>query len=219
MAVVFDSSSTASGVAVTTLSWSHTSSGTNRALVASAQGALGTINSYKYDASDLTFIGSATTAGGHQTHQFKLAGQTTGPKTVEIVLSAASDVVGSVVSATNVDQSSIVGSQVSNSGSDATITVNVPSATTELVVDAALLDDFDNNGAMTVGAGQTSRVNAINGNSVSGVSTEPGAATVTMSWDVTVLPEPWVTIAVSFIEFTEPSAVEDQIFNLFEYQF
>ena len=99
-----------------------------------------------------------------------------------------------IISFTGVDQTTPLGTSGIASGLSASPTVDVSSATGELVVDV-----LANEGASTVtaGASQTERWNQVNttedGLQNSG-STEPGASTVTMSWSITS--DDWVIIAV-----------------------
>lgn len=102
-----------------------------------------------------------------------------------------------VVSLTGVDQTTPVGTEATAEGSSTTPSVAVSSAAGELVVDA--VGGFSPAGSVAVGAGQTSRVENENwgGNdAAAGMSTEDGAASVTMSW--TISSAPWSIVGVPF---------------------
>lgn len=106
---------------------------------------------------------------------------------------------------TGVDQTTPFGTPATATGTAATITVNISSATGELVVDA--VKSFrTGNTALSPGANQTEHVDINSGATDShAVSTEAGAATVTMSWtytDGTLTDYSWATAGVSL----KPSA-------------
>ncbi len=84
-----------------------------------------------------------------------------------------------------VDQTTSTGSVATNSGSSTTASVDVSSAAGELVIDAVGSGlNAGSTGSATVGADQTSRANfAVSGNHRHLGSEEPGAGTVTMSWE------------------------------------
>ncbi len=99
-----------------------------------------------------------------------------------------------VASYTNVDQITFFGTIVTASGSSSPITVAVASAVDELVHDFVVEKDGS---SLAVGAGQTQRWNLVGqpGDVEGGGSTEPGAASVTMSWTVSGTVG-WATIGV-----------------------
>ena len=98
------------------------------------------------------------------------------------------------ITATNVSQSSPLGTPASATGSSTAATVNVSSATDELVLDIVGTGTL----VSTVGANQTQRwLQNVNFNSQCGngaMSTEAGAASVTMSWTVTS--DSWAILGV-----------------------
>lgn len=110
-----------------------------------------------------------------------------GSQTVAVTLTATEHVIGAV-SYSGVHQTAPTGTAATANGNDATPTVNVTSASGELVADNVCLRG--NTGqSLAVGAGQTQIWNRASdgsgqttGTCWGGGSTEPGAATVTMSW-------------------------------------
>ena len=78
---------------------------------------------------------------------------------------------------TGVDQGVPLGAFAGANGNSGTASVNVSSASGELV-----FDTVDHYNSLTVGANQTQRWKTGSASTYSGGSTEPGAATVTMSW-------------------------------------
>lgn len=184
------------------VSFSHTvSSGDDRLLVvctayrdASGNGA----TSVTWGGTALTELGSVYFAGGHDpiVQIWYLVAPSSGTNTVEITFSTAKDDTDAIaLDFTGVDQASPWGTVATNSGAatNPTITVDVSSAAGELVVDNAAGRDSL---TFTVGAGQTEHANQNPGDQLQqGVSTEPGAATTTMSWSTSGDFSRWVTIA------------------------
>ena len=108
-----------------------------------------------------------------------------GPTTLNLV-----DVFIGVTTWTGVDQTTPLGTFVSASAvGGTTLTVDVTSATGELVHDTA----FCEGDCSAAGAGQTERWKIDRG----GGSTEAGASTVTMSWTQVVPPDDWAIGAAS----------------------
>src|SRR5262249_3242813 len=127
-----------------------------------------------------------------------------GTGSIVVTVSAAKRLVGGAASFSNVDLTTPHGAFVSAIGNSTTASVAVPSAAGELVVDTAAATGDAN--SLTVGAGQTQRWNAATGNGGGEArgagSTEPGAASVTMSWTLGASKN-WSIGAVSL----KPSAV------------
>ena len=108
-----------------------------------------------------------------------LVAPTTGTHDVVISQSGANDVVGGATSWTGVDQATPFGPTAVADGTASPATVDVTSASSEVVVDVV---GARNAATLTVGAGQTQRWNLGAGVIDGGGSSEPGAATVAMSW-------------------------------------
>lgn len=183
MAVLFDAASVTTGSGIGPFTWAHTCTGSDRAL---------DVNISIYDSADfptsvtyngvaLTLIGS-TSNGQYTVYQYYLIAPATGANNIEVAVSGnVFDFVGSGVSLTGVDQTTAIGTQAVNSGTDTTPTVNVTSAANEYVIDALIIT---HGGTLTVDGSQTQQAQAIGGAGfVKGASsTEGGAATTTMSW-------------------------------------
>lgn len=183
MAVLFDAASVTTGSGTGPFTWAHTCTGSDRAL---------DVNISIYDSADfptsvtyngvaLTLIGS-TSNGQYTVYQYYLIAPATGANNIEVAVSGnVFDFVGSGVSLTGVDQTTAIGTQAVNSGTDTTPTVNVTSAANEYVIDALIIT---HGGTLTVDGSQTQQAQAIGGAGfVKGASsTEGGAATTTMSW-------------------------------------
>mgnify|MGYP003532056547 FL=1 len=194
----FDASSFFSGSGAGPVTGAHTCSGSDRALC---------VNVHIYDSGDsptgvtyngvaLSFIGSASN-GQYSVYQFYLIAPASGANTVSVTLSGpVFDVGVSVVSMTGVHQSTAIGTSASASGSDTTPTVDVSSAVSDLVLDGLVMV---HSGTLSVGAGQTARVNAVTGNAFIkyASSTEDGASTTTMSWSNTTS-QAWAIMSTPF---------------------
>ena len=126
----------------------------------------------------------------------------TGAQTVAVTLSSTKRFVIGAVSLIGVDATTPRGTPAAGTGTTMTATVEVSSATDELVVDVVAKQN--NTEAITVGASQTQRVNdnttnATEGNNViGGMSTEPGAEVVGMTWDWTTTNRQWAIVAIPF---------------------
>ena len=110
------------------------------------------------------------------------------------------DVVGGASSFSNVDQTTPTGTVASNSGTDNLPNVKLASAVNEIVLDVVAADKDAN--SLSVGPGQTQRWNRNPGDVYGGGSTEPGAATVGMTWTLGSS-DPWGILAVAI----KPSTV------------
>lgn len=146
----------------------------------------------------------STIAGGSGAERittFRRVGAGTGNKTVEATFTGANSIaIGTARSYCDVDQTTPLGTAATDS-SDGTVpapTVNVTSATGELVIDSTLV--LSTPSTATVGAGQTQRSNLTDfadSNFRQVESDEAGAApNVTMSWGLEAA-HPWLTIGVS----------------------
>lgn len=178
MAIVFDAAASDTGSGGNQLTTSHTSTGSDRYVLIGvwAEGGV-SISSISYGAQTPSLLHAHSVGAGWL---YGLSAPNTGGQTVTVNLSGTSTRAAmGIVSYTGVSGAgTAVESEVSG-GSP--LTVNVSSAAGQMVVDFAVfaLD------AMTVGAGQTSRVELDDFESTFrslGMSDEPGASTTTMSW-------------------------------------
>jgi hypothetical protein len=188
MAVAFDNVTTDTGTSASSTSFSHTTSGEQRLLLV-------WISNYPSENQSgpaptaVTYGGVSMTAEGNVTDGFpndeshlylySLVNPASGPNTVSVTWSASvTEFQVVAISFTGVDQADATGLFQSNQGSSTTPSVNVSSEAGDMVADCAIV--FDR--TFTVGSGQTERFNLNGTNQDSAGSTEPGAATVTMSW-------------------------------------
>lgn len=197
MAIAFDVLSQSADVSgVSSVSWSHTVTGTDPFLF------VGAANIDYVTLSGVTYNGTAmTTAWDHQplagqNSGSTLAGPATGSNTVAVTWTGTVSSGGRAAAASysGVHQTVPTGAGVTANGSASPATRSVSSAAGEMVIDFPLA--FGNIG---VGAGQTARMDEtgwIAGSSAAGFSEEAGAATVTMSW--TISPSDfWATGAIA----------------------
>ena len=203
MAIAFDNANSVKGTAVanlTTGAW--TIAGSDRVLIAGmgwSDGTPATYTSIKWGGSGgtaLTQIGSTLASGSfHRVAVARLIAPTAASQTLYGEVSAAQgEFCLGGVSFTGVHQTTPVGTEATATGSGTgttfTATVDVSSAADEVVIDMAYGGSTSNAGTQTiaVGAGQTMRweQESIGTFQAGTQSTEPGAASVTMSEDYTI---------------------------------
>ena len=233
--VAFDNVTANAGPNVNTvnLTFSHTvGSGSNRILILciSLRDGNVVVNNATYAATALTNLG-VVNAGGNQnrTEIWFLKAPPTGTASVVVNLSQSKRIIATAISFTGVNQTTPLAfaSAASTGGGSTSASVTVTSAPGQLVLDTVSANgDAD---TLTLGAGQTERWNTASGigtagNARGGGSTEPGAASVTMSWTLGVS-KPWSIGAVSLIpaattavQFADARAVRYDHANLVEWR-
>lgn len=214
-AIAFDAQATPafSTANVATLSTAgFTISGANRILIVGVLSGAGTpvdpttVKAGGCSGTNMTQVGSTVNVGGNvKLTMWRLTstqGLGTGSTVVCVAWPSNQDETGIVAASyTGVDQTTPLGTPATATvTSSAAPTVNVTSATGELVVDVVgFLDSGGANRTLTVGAGQTSRgeVEGANlGSEGLGTSEEAGAATTTMSWTISAAIDAWGIIGV-----------------------
>jgi hypothetical protein len=184
--VAVDAAASASISSGSSLSWSHTASGTNRLVIVGVSWVFNNtgfpppaITSITYGGTAMILIGSRI-QDDHEVAQYQLINPPTGAQTVSVTFaSAISGAVGGSISFTGVNQTTPTGTFAAANGKSSTPSVTVASAAGEIVIDTI---EFDSGATtLTVGAGQTQRWSRHPYNWGAG-STEAGAASVTMSW-------------------------------------
>lgn len=188
--ISFDASSNSGyQAASSSYSWSHTCSGANRYLVVgvSMLSISQTVSSVTYNSVGLSLLGSRSSiTGACRVELWGLVAPVTGSNTVAVTLSGSIASAAGAVSFTGVNQTSSTESfnsaQATNGVSAADATVDVTTvADGDWCVDALATDDT----AVTVGAGQTQRMNVTGVGGSGAMSTEgpkSPAGAVTMSW-------------------------------------
>ncbi|HVG35254.1 MAG TPA: C25 family cysteine peptidase [Pyrinomonadaceae bacterium] len=210
-------------LAARTFSWSHTiGAGTSRVLIVGVSSytnpaaAYPAVLSVTYNGVPLTRLNdpvlqparSTDLSNGVEMFILKEPLPAAGTYTVAVNLNAGVEyAVGGSVSFNGVNQTTPNRPFQSASGTSTTPSVVVTSATNEMVIDT--VSTQFNGGTLLVGAGQTERWNGVSCfgglNSVGAGSTEPGAATTTMSWAQTNS-VPWAIGAVSLIPLAPTEA-------------
>ena len=179
--VNFDAASSAQGSG-TTMTWSHIVTGTNTFLWVGIVNNRIPVSSVTYAGQALTFLGTEKEGDARLEIWFKVA-PLTGTNNIVVTLSAAGVMVAGASSWTGVDQTNPMGTPVFDKFEGGNPTVTVNSALGEEVVDA--ISSFDAAGLPTVGPVQAQRWNLQNTTdpmNFGAGSSEPGAASVTMSW-------------------------------------
>lgn len=180
----FDAANFTSVVSGTTCSFSHTATGSNLgAIVGISWRGTPTVSTQVYGASGMTSHATATNASNNTKAQmFRLIAPATGAQTVTTTFSASVDgAICGVVTFSAANQTTLLDAAATADAVSGNPTVNVTSATGEIVVDVVSID----RGAPTVGGGQTQHWNdddANDGDVFGAGSREAGASSVTMSW-------------------------------------
>lgn len=212
MALAFDAASSQVGALVSSLTWSHTCTGSELALLVgvgfSPDGcAAYSISGVTYDSVPMTSIGSVGDPSGDcmSVQQWKLSAPSSGAHNVVVTFTGNVYAVAGAASFTGASQDTgtLTGTQATASDMTATtssITVNVTSAAGEIVFDTAMAGG--DGGALTVNGSQDQRFlrGQSHGDAAGipniGGSTEAGAASVTMSWVISGN-DVWLTAGVA----------------------
>ena len=183
MAIAFDAATTGTAANAASLTFSHTvgAGGVDRFLTVGVSFQNRVVNGVTYAGTAMVSVGTLQN-GVARMHLWQLVAPATGANNVVITMSGGGvAIVGIAVSYTGVHQTTSLGTFASASGNSTAVTVDIASAVNDLVIDCVGTDGAGTP-TLTVGAGQTQRGNADAGNTLGAGSTEPGAATVTMSW-------------------------------------
>jgi len=194
----------------TTLIWSHTvGNGNNRILIVGVaiHNSVRTVSSATYGSQNLTFIGQSMDGSGKvEVNLYQLLAPPVGTANVTIVINVGDRISGGSVSFTGVSQTTPLGAFASAGGSGLSGSVNVASATNEVVVDimGATADAL----TLTPGSLQTQQWNKSSGvtgpgDVIGASSTQSGAPTTTMSWSLGAS-KPWCLGAVPLRPSTAP---------------
>ncbi len=186
----------------TSMTWSHTvAAGDNRAMfVTLAIHGLGAgVSSVTYGGVALTQVGR--TAGNHAVEIWRLASPTVGTANVAVSFGGSTAVAGGAVVYNGVDLAAPTSGYAGATGTGTSATVNVSSATGDLVLDVT--NWTGTAGGYAVGADQTVAWSANSSLNGGRSSTEAGAATVTMSSTVSTGVN-WEMAGVSINAANEP---------------
>lgn len=189
----------------TTLTFSHTvNDATNGVLIVGAY----TRNSGTATVTGVTYNGVAMTLARERreaifnlvySSMWYLAAPATGANNVVVTFSATPPNNSGAIAAsfTGVDQTTPQDGGADNEATNQESTVTVTSATNDMAVDFTII--VNGNTGPTVGAGQTSRATGNDGGSgdLMGVSTEPGAASNTMTWTWSANDKTWLALGLN----------------------
>jgi hypothetical protein len=198
MAIAFDAASSDRTDGATSLTFSHTCTGSDRLLIVALCVQSGASSpTATYNGTSMTLVDSITSTWVH-TYMFRLIAPTTGANNVALSWTGSDAAIGLATSYTGVDQTTPLGTSATASGTSTAVTVDVSSASGELVVDAVAYDQNCGGQTITVGASQTERLNILTVSAcgiTAGMSTESGAGATTMSWTGSDS-QNWTTVGV-----------------------
>ena len=203
MAITYDTSASDEGASAS-LTWNHTvsSASSNLLLVVGvaidAPGGGDPVVSATYATVAMTKASAVEDGGGNaRTELWYLVNPATGTNEVKVVKTLTKKSICSSLSFAGVDQTTPVGLSASAQASSASPSVTVAGATDDVIVDSCAISTAAGT-TVTVGAGQTQRTNSKHsGNTPNGsTSTEPGAASVVMTWDLSAS-RAWATAGMA----------------------
>ena len=201
MALAVDAASSSEATSATSLTWSHTVSGTNRLLVVGVQ-FYKNVNSFisgiTYNSVALTPVtGAAINTSNYYVDLWYLIAPSTGSNNIVVSYGGGApfETGCGAVSFTDAHQTVPYGAAVTATGNSSSPSVTVSSGTGEFVMDTM---SIIHNGTLSVGAGQTARWNDIGASGFTKYagSTEPGDASIVMNWSNTTAQE-WAITAVN----------------------
>ena len=198
--IAFDAASSANTTSDSnTLSWSHTTSGSDRIMIVGVTTRNNrAVTSVTCGGVDLTRIRRDVLGVDVGTELWYLIAPPLGTQTVSLTTEDDTTIEAGATTWTGVGQTAAtaLGHDAGGTGLGTTASVDVASASDEVVVDVV---GTQNAGAtVSVGPGQTERWNQLGTAGVGAASSEPGAATVTMSWDLAKV-ENWSISAVALL--------------------
>jgi hypothetical protein len=176
-----ESNSKTVGAGATSLTWSHTvNSQTNSCLFVIVKLTSNTtISTVTFNGDAMTAVGTVTQSTNLRVSIYRRVAPDVGTFNVVVTLAASDEFEASALNTYNVDQATPTGGTSTASGSGVTSSsIAKSSAVGELVLDGIAVGVYP----ITVGAGQTEVDNESLTAVEVGASTEPGAATTTMSW-------------------------------------
>lgn len=198
--IAFDAASSAStNPDSDTLSWDHTTSGSDRIMIVGVTTRSNTpVTLLTYAGVDLTWVRHDNPGSDVRTELWYLIGPPTGTHTVNLTVENTTTIEAGATTWAGVGQTAAtaLGNDAGATGLGSTASVEVASASGEVVVDVV---GTQNAGAtVTVGDGQTERWNQVGTAGVGAASSGPGATNVTMSWDLAIK-ESWAISAVALL--------------------
>ena len=220
MALVYDNDQ-ANFNTVADWTTSYTCSGSNRVLYVfytgrgaapPTSGATG----ITYNGVALSLLAQAADGGGFVWCElWRLIAPATGANTLSIDGKLAQRVTTNAISFTGADQTTPEGTPVTAGSTTGSPTLNVSSASGQIVIDGVCIQNDDNTSTLTAGANQNEENTQSTSNGTSNgirgsCSTEPGGASITMSWTPDVA-DNWAQIGVNVIPSAAVAAVSNMM--------
>jgi prepilin-type N-terminal cleavage/methylation domain-containing protein len=214
--VTVDNTSSGSIDGLSSITISHTTSGQNRLMLVGVSynnDNLETVTSVTYNGTALTKVGERANADDSMVYIYSLVAPDTGTYNVVVTFSAAllQQAVAGVMTFNGVDQSTPLGSFYSSEGDDTTTaSLDITSADGEFVY-AVIAAEYD---ALTAGSGYSEQWNmSVSGTKTNGAggTTNCGAETVTMSWDLVAEATPNNHWAIGGVSIKPTAAVAETI--------
>jgi hypothetical protein len=195
--------------------FSHTTSGTDRLIIVGISfnnDDLQTVSSVTYAGQALTKIGQAVQSDDARVELWYRVAPTTGTNNVVVTFSAGLND-GGVIGAmtfTGVNQSTPLGTFASATGDSTSASVNVSSATGELVLGVISVEGEDAD-TVTFGPLQAEHWNITStpgDDTIAAGDTEAGASTVTISWSISPAADDWAigAVPIKYATSTGPTA-------------
>lgn len=183
--------------ALSSYSWNHTCSGTNRGLLVNISVfAAGSVTNVTYNSVGMRFI-RADTIGVYRNEVWALEAPASGTHAIAVTLSTSLTSIGTGTSYRAVNQTDMVQTSGAASGSG----VSTPSVSILPVDDASWVWSglTTSDGTETVGGGATQRANnagALGTGAISDLGPISPASTQTMSWSAVTITDSWVLAGV-----------------------
>ena len=192
MAVAYDAVSSSAALS-TTLTTTHTCTGSDRYLTAGGSGR-GTISAASYNSVSMSSLGTPAFNSPVRAAMYGLLGPASGGNTLSMTFADNTNVLGGI-SLTGAGSTS---GYNSNTGTGTATSLTIVSVSTSIVVDC--MDHGDDGNPTATGSGQTARY-ATNNADAAGGSTKTGAASTSMSWS-RPSSSVWATVGISIDQVT-----------------
>lgn len=193
----FDAASSVTGISVSSLTWAHTCSGSDRLITifgCIGSSAAMTGSTATYNGVSATEFASADDANWNRIIGYQLIAPATGSNNVVVTFNQThSNAVGGAISFTKVHQTTPLGTPATGANHfNTSNTVSVSSGTSEVVVGGTMTDDDIDT---VVGSGGIVRFEqSVNNDNAGEGATWVGASSVTVSWTQAV--NGWATVGV-----------------------
>lgn len=193
MAVAFNAVTTSSSAGATSLTFSHTTAGSDRALGVSVIQNDSTSPTVTYNGVSMSQEVVASIGSSLRARLFELENPANGANNVVVSVGVEVQIVAGAISVTGADQVDCVSNNASATGFSNSPSVAITSATDELVMASVMSIAV----TWTAGSGETERWDITAGGTASWGGTEAGAISVTVNPTQSAT-EDWAIVAMSF---------------------